>query len=96
MIKDMPLEDQFKMEFEVGQYYMGYENPETITDYDQMTTKNEWTFFVRTKKTAFRPFISQFIHFADIMIPGKGKPAELKAPERSELTGAGGADNYQI
>jgi hypothetical protein len=58
MVKEIPLEDQFKMEFEVGQYYMGYENPETITDYDQMTTKNEWTFFIRTKKTAFRPFIS--------------------------------------
>jgi hypothetical protein len=34
MIKEISPEDQFKMEFEVGQYYMGYENPETITDYD--------------------------------------------------------------
>ena len=84
------------MEFEVGQYYMGYENPETITDYDQMQCKNEWTFFIRTKKTAFRPFISQFIMFADVSIPGKGKPQEVKAPERSVLTSADGADNYQI
>jgi hypothetical protein len=32
--------------------------------------------------------------FADINIPGKGKPVELKAPERSALTGADGQDNY--
>jgi len=42
-----------------------------------MTTKNEWTFFIRTKKTVFRPFISQFLWFADVRIPGKGKAVEL-------------------
>jgi len=75
---------------------MGYENPETVTDYEQMCTKNEWTFFIRTKKSAFRPFISQFLQFADVRIPGRAKSMEVKAPERSELTGADGADNYQI
>ena len=73
---------------------MGYENPETITDIDQMTTKNEWTIFVRTKKAVFRPFISQFINFVDLAIPGKAKSIELKAPERGDLTGADGSDNY--
>ena len=58
MLKDVPKIELFQMEFEVGQYYNGYENPETITDYDQMTIKNEWSIFVRTKKAVFRPFIS--------------------------------------
>ena len=94
MVKDIPLEDQFKMQFEVGQYYMGYENPETVTDYEQMTTKNEWTFFIRTKKSSFRPFISQFLQFADIRIPGRAKSFEINAPERTNFTGADGAENY--
>ena len=37
---------------------MGYENPGTVTDYDQVKAKNEWTVFVRAKESKFRPFIS--------------------------------------
>ena len=43
----------FKMVFEIGSYFMGYENPETITDHEQRFVKNEWTIFVRTKETSF-------------------------------------------
>ena len=40
---------------------MGYENPDRVIDNQQINAKNEWTFFIRTKKTAIRQFISQFV-----------------------------------
>ena len=33
MIRKIPKEELFNLVFEVGQYYMGYENPSNITDY---------------------------------------------------------------
>lgn len=62
---------------------MGYENPETVTDYEQTVIKNEWTVFLRTKDTKFRPFISQFIGWVDFRIPGKAKSITVNGPERS-------------
>jgi hypothetical protein len=37
---------------------MGYENPGNVTDYAQVTAKNEWTVFVRVKEAKFKQFIS--------------------------------------
>ena len=33
--------DIFQITFEVGQYYMGYENPSNIYDFDQKKQSNE-------------------------------------------------------
>ena len=55
------LKDIFQITFEVGQYYMGYENPSNVYDYDQKCKTSEWTVFIRAKNPSFRPQISQFI-----------------------------------
>ena len=34
MVRKVPEKDRFYISFEIGQYYMGYENPETITDHE--------------------------------------------------------------
>ena len=72
---------KFSLSFEVGQYYMGYENPSKVTDYSQKTVKNEWTIFVRAKDPQFRPLISQFINFVDFQIPKSTKLISVDAPE---------------
>ena len=55
------LKDIFQITFEVGQYYMGYENPSNVYDYDQKVKTSEWTVFIRAQNPSFRPYISQFI-----------------------------------
>jgi hypothetical protein len=83
MVKDIPQEDQFKMQFEVGQFYTGIENPKS-TDVQPIEVKNEWTINIRAKNKAYRPFISQFVQVVDIRIPGKAKKIEVKAPKKSD------------
>ena len=61
-----------------------------------MTVKNEWTVFVRTQNTSFRPFISQFINFVDFKIPGKSKVISVDGPERSQTNAQEAKANYQI
>jgi hypothetical protein len=58
MNKDMVEGDRYLMSFEIGSYYMGYENPAKVIDNEQRFKKNEWTIFIRTTKTTFRPYIS--------------------------------------
>jgi len=69
------------MNFEIGQYYMGYENPEKVMDHEQRFKKNEWTVFVRTANPTFRPYISQFINYVDFEIIGKGRIITVLPPE---------------
>jgi len=69
------------MVFEVGQYYMGYINPENVYEHEQKFNKSEWTVFVRTKDTKFRPMTSQFVNFIDFEIPKRLKPLIVDAPE---------------
>lgn len=64
LLKD-GMQQVFQMSFEVGQYYMGYENPSNCYDHEQKFKTNEWTVFIRTENPSFRPMISQFITSVD-------------------------------
>jgi len=55
----------FQISFEVGQYYMGYENPSNVISYEQKIKTSEWTVFIRTQNPQFREHISKFIRSVD-------------------------------
>ena len=82
MKKDLPKGRRYLMNFEIGQYYMGYENPAKILSHEQKFMKNEWTVFVRTINPTFRPYISQFINYVDFDIPRKDKLITVEPPKR--------------
>jgi hypothetical protein len=75
------VKDIFQINFEVGQYYMGYENPANVYDYDQKVKTSEWTVFVRAENPSFRSSISQFIKSVDFQIPKQTRPVSVLAPE---------------
>ena len=82
MKADLPSGQKYFMSFEVGQYYMGYQNPSNVIDHEQRFKKSEWTVFIRTKNPTFRPYISQFIDFVDFNIPKKPRALTVKPPEQ--------------
>jgi hypothetical protein len=96
MKKGIDPKDSYVLTLEVGQYYNGYTNPETITDYEQKTVKSEWTIFIRTKNPSFRPFISQFISSVEFILPGRALPMNILAPERNDKVSSDSSANYQI
>ena len=81
MKREMVKGDRYPMQFELGFYYMGYENPDKVINHEQKFCKNEWTIFIRTKNPTFRPYISQFIDYVDFNIPKYTKVITVKAPE---------------
>ena len=56
--KDLDLKDCFILTLEIGQYFMGYKNPEKVYDYDMKMKTSEWTVFIQTKNASLNPFIS--------------------------------------
>ena len=56
--KDLDLDNCFIVTLEIGQYYMGYKNPEKVFDYEQKIKTSEWTIFIQMKKASLNPFIS--------------------------------------
>lgn len=80
----IPAADRYVLTLEIGQYFMGYQNPEKVYDYEQKCKTSEWTVFIRAKHASFRPFISQFIASVDFVIPKRAHPVMVEAPKKSE------------
>ena len=57
-MKRLPPNESYHFELEYLSYFTGYENPEKVTDYEQVTNRSEWVFSIRTKNSAMRHLIS--------------------------------------
>ena len=75
---------------------MGYKNPEKVTDYSQKVKTSEWTIFLKTKNTSLSPFISQFIHSVDFLVPKQNINTVLAPQKSKNFTSDGVAANYSI
>jgi hypothetical protein len=86
--------DRYVLTLEIGQYFMGYKNPDKVYDYEQKCKTSEWTIFIRTKNPSFRPFISQFISSVEFILPGRNMPMNIVAPERNDKVTTDSTANY--
>ena len=69
MKENLNLKDAFILTLEIGQYFMGYKNPEKVYDYEQKIKTSEWTVSLQCKNPSYNPFISQFIHSVEFQVP---------------------------
>ena len=89
-MKRLPPNEGFKFELEYLSYYTGYENPEKVTDYEQVTNRSEWVFSIRTKNPAMRHLISQFLTAVEFTNAQNGHSSRVKAPKDSKVSVSGG------